>query len=394
MPIPEQVFMNPLLNAVLPLVMRAIRHPRSGLTALLAVLAEESGASSVGLIALYPDDAGQLLSSGGKDALAFGLPGPIDWAKPALRSSGSAVEGDPSGPWTAGQKVEWRSSPGSTAILSLVACGTAIETEVLDELAGLTFLMGELILVRNELDGLSDRLRRERQDRALIAASLQHDLRTPLSSILGFAKILRGEDDLGSEETTELLDLMVSEAEHMADLVADGLRREAAGPDSPLKLGAVDPAEVAANVVETARNSRHHDLVIGVERGSIITDPARLTRALLNLVDNALKYSPEDAPVRLSGGRDGDHYLFVVADSGPGVPDEMVPTLFQPYTTDPSRPDGTGLGLYSVATTARELGGRVAYARRGDWTTFSLWIPSLSDMTLDEEKALSDAGAQ
>jgi signal transduction histidine kinase len=290
--------------------------------------------------------------------------------------------------------VEWRSSPGSTAVLSLVACGTAIETEIFDDLAGPAFLMGELILVRNELDGLSDRLRRERQDRALIAASLQHDLRTPLSSILGFARILREDHDLGSQETAELLDLMVSEAEHMAELVADGLRREAAGPDSPLKLGAVDPAEVAANVAETARTSRHHDLVIGVERGSIVTDPARLTRALLNLVDNALKYSPEDVPVRLSGGRDGDHYLFVVADSGPGVSDEMVPTLFQPYTTDPARPDGTGLGLYSVATTARELGGRVSYARRGDWTTFSLWIPSLSDMTSDEEKAMSESGTQ
>lgn len=386
--------MNPVMNAVLPLVMRAIRHPRSGLSALLAIMAEESSASSVGLIALYPDDAAQLLSGGGKDALSLGLPGPIDWAKPVFRSSGSAVAGDEAGPWIRGQQVEWRSSPGSTAVLSLVACGTAIETEVFDDLAGPAFLMGELILVRNELDGLSDRLRRERQDRALIAASLQHDLRTPLSSILGFARILREDHDLGSQETAELLDLMVSEAEHMAELVADGLRREAAGPDSPLKLGAVDPAEVAANVAETARTSRHHDLVIGVERGSIVTDPARLTRALLNLVDNALKYSPEDVPVRLSGGRDGDHYLFVVADSGPGVSDELVPTLFQPYATDPARPDGTGLGLYSVATTARELGGRVSYARRGDWTTFSLWIPSLSDMTSDEEKAMSETGTQ
>lgn len=394
MPIQPGLPMNSMIEAALPLVMRSIRHPRSGLSGLLAMIAAESGADGVGLIAIYPDNAGQLLASGGREAPSFGLLGPIDWAVARFRVSGGISGGEEPGPWESGDQVEWRSSPGPTAVLSLVAYGATMNTEVLDVLSGPAFLMGEMIQVRHELDELSDRVRRERQDRALIAASLQHDLRTPLSSILGFARILREDENLDSDEVGELLDLMVSEAEHMAELVADGLRREAAGPDSPLKLAAVDPADVAANVAETARNSRHHELVIGVERGSIVTDGARLTRALLNLVDNALKYSPEDAPVRLSGGRDGEHYLFVVADSGPGVPDEMVSTLFQPYTTDPSRPDGTGLGLYSVATTARELGGRVSYARRGDWTTFSLWVPSLSEIVPEDEISVSGAGAR
>lgn len=386
--------MNPLIEAALPAVLRSIRHPRSGLAALLAMIAAESGADGVGLVALYPDNAGQLLASGGRDAAAFGPIGAIEWAVSVFRGSGGMSGGEEPGPWKPGDQVEWRSSPGSTAVLSLVACGSKMDAGILDILAGPVFLIGEMIQVKQELDELSDRVRQERQDRALIAASLQHDLRTPLSSILGFARILREDETLGASETGELLDLMVSEAEHMAELVADGLRREAAGPDSPLKLSAIDPADIAANVADTARNSRHQELVIGVERGSIVTDGARLTRALLNLVDNALKYSPDDAPVRLSGGRDGEHYLFVVADSGPGVPDEMVATLFQPYSTDPSRPDGTGLGLYSVATTARELGGRVSYARRGDWTTFSLWVPSLTEVEYDEETSISGAGAR
>lgn len=372
--------MHRLINAALPLVMRSIRHPKSGLSALVAMAAAESGAAWVGLVAVYPDDASQLLVSGGKQALAFQLPGSVEWADKLFRCSGSRVAGHEPGPWAPGHQVEWRSSPGSTAVLSLVASGERFDPGFFEVLSGPAFLMGELMLVRDELDGLSDQLRRERQDRALIAASLQHDLRTPLSSILGFSRILREEVGLGREEVAEMLDLMVSEAEHMAELVADGLRKEAAGPDSPIKLSSLDPAEVAANVAETVRKTRNHELIIGVEHGSLITDSARLTRALLNLVDNAVKYSPDSAPVRVSGGRDGDHYLFVVADSGPGVPDDMLPTLFQPYATDPSRPDGTGLGLYSVATTARELGGRVSYARRQQWTTFSLWVPSLSEL--------------
>lgn len=168
--------------------------------------------------------------------------------------------------------------------------------------------------------------------------------------------------------------MIVAEAEQMTEMVADSLRRDEYGPDAPTQLQPVDPVDVAESVAEAARQARGGEVILGVSEQTLVTDKTRLTRALLNLVDNALKYTPDGSPVRVSGRRDGEHYKFVVADSGPGVPEDMIPALFRPFTTDPHRRDGTGLGLHSVATIAGELGGRVAYARRDGWTTFSLWI--------------------
>ena len=69
----------------------------------------------------------------------------------------------------------------------------------------------------------------------------------------------------------------------------------------------------------------------------------------------------------------------------------MIATLFQPYTTDPHRNDGTGLGLHSVASIARELDGRVSYARHEGWTKFSLWVAAEETPIADAEMPLLEA---
>ena len=368
--------MNSSELSVLPSVLRAVRYPTSGLAAVLALIANQTRSEGVALIAISCDEGmAELLGVGGSAAARFGRLGPIAWVDGRFDRSGRAV-GDTRGdmPWNSESSVLWISMRGNECNFSLIAFGKEPDEETLRRLSSLPFVVGELIMARRTRAELRAQLETERQDRAILAASLQHDLRTPLSGILGFASILRGNYDRPTDETTELLDMIVSEAEHMAEMVADGLRRDEAGPDAPLRLQAVDPVEVAEKVAEAARQARAGEIILDVDSQDLVTDRTRLTRALLNLVDNALKYSPEGSAVRVGGTRDGDHYRFVVADSGPGVPDEMVPTLFQPYTTDPHRNDGTGLGLHSVASIARELDGHVSYARHEGWTRFSLWV--------------------
>lgn len=371
--------MDSTISSALPMLMRSIRHPDSGLAALLGLIAGRSGSRGVGVLATHPEESPKIIAVGGRDAARIGPLGPVSWADGRFNSSGAISANALEGPWMEGDRIEWRSVHGNDAVLTLFSYGDSPDGSVLDDLAGPVYLLAELMLARRRSDSLCDQLKLERQDRALLAASLQHDLRTPLSGILGFARVLRQQDDMGSDEALDILDTIVSEAEHMAEIVADGLRREEFGPDAPLRLQPVRPTEIVENAAEAARQARSGNIILGVSHDSFISDPARLTRALLNLIDNAMKYSPDDKPVRVGGGLDGDHYRFVVADSGPGVPEDMVPTLFQPYSTDPSRPDGTGLGLHSVATIARELGGQVSYARREGWTTFSMWVSTHSN---------------
>lgn len=364
-----------VLTSVLPTLLRSIRHPGSSLTALLALVARQSGSRAAGILARKGDAAPVLVAVGGSEAGLMGPVGLVDWADGRIAEAGAMTAGpEDEGPWEPGHHVEWHSVHGRSSTLTLVVYGDSPDSDVIEELASPVFLLAELTIARqSELD-LAERLKLERQERALLAASLQHDLRTPLSGILGFARVLQQNGRLDADEAAEILDTIVSEAEHMAAIVEDGLRREETGPNSPPRLQPVDPKEIAENAADAAARARPGEVVTGVEQETFITDPARLTRALHNLVDNALKYSPEGKAVRVSGAIEGDHYRFDVADSGPGVPEEMVPTLFQPYSTDPSRADGTGLGLHSVATIAEELGGRVCYARHDDWTVFTLSI--------------------
>jgi signal transduction histidine kinase len=119
-------------------------------------------------------------------------------------------------------------------------------------------------------------------------------------------------------------------------------------------------------------------------------DPAKLARLFLNLIENAIKYSPAGAKVTVSGARQGDQISVCVADTGPGIPAEHLPHLFDRfYRIDQARArnlsgersgnSGAGLGLSIAQWLAQLHGGRIEVASSvGRGTVFTVWLPVIS----------------
>jgi signal transduction histidine kinase len=115
------------------------------------------------------------------------------------------------------------------------------------------------------------------------------------------------------------------------------------------------------------------------EDARIETDPTQLHRMLAILVDNAMKYSPEDTPVDMGLSRSDGHAVVSVTDHGCGIPEDEVPYIFERFyrAQGSTRADGTGLGLALAGEIAAHLGGEIEVkSSPEEGSTFSVWLPA------------------
>lgn len=223
------------------------------------------------------------------------------------------------------------------------------------ELAELVRLLNVMLARTEETVG---RLRR-------FAADASHELRTPLARMRGEAEVaLRGGDH---EAARDALVSILDELDKLRRLV-DGLLELSRGEVADLLAGpAFDLGALAMDLGEEARVvGGTRGLEVRVERGA---DPLPVRgrrdligRAVWNLLDNALKYVPAGQRIDVAITRQGDLAQVAVSDTGPGLSEELLPHLFQPFVRgDPARspdgPEGHGLGLALARTIARRSGG-------------------------------------
>ena len=188
-------------------------------------------------------------------------------------------------------------------------------------------------------------------------ANASHELRTPLASILGYVETLSDSDQAVDAATGKrFLGTVLGEAKRMLSLVEDLMslsRIEAETHDWP--SDEVDLAQLAARVVgevSTLQGKNRLELDAGAGRALVTGDSGQLEQLLRNLVDNALKYGGEDAPVRIGVSASEREVTLSVDDRGPGIAAGHIPHLTRRfYRTDPGRSrasGGTGLGLAIV----------------------------------------------
>jgi PAS domain S-box-containing protein len=224
------------------------------------------------------------------------------------------------------------------------------------------------------------------QMRSDFVATVSHELRTPLAAIYGTALTIRRPDlELDDEVRGHLLELIVDESERLRQRIDDLLL--ASQLDSgrlQMRLEACDALELATGVVEAAATHKAENVEISIESDGdlppVRADPDQIRQVIANLLDNAIKYSPDGGTVQLRLERNGGSVRLTVRDAGLGIPAKEQERIFEKfYRLDPNMSrgiGGTGLGLYIVRELVQRLEGRVwVESAEGEGSTFYVELP-------------------
>lgn len=204
------------------------------------------------------------------------------------------------------------------------------------------------------------------KDRAEFMHALSHDLKSPLTSIMGWAQLLEKVtvfDDRGDKYMGKL----VASAERMLDLINQMLQTVARGDIVEINRQSTDVRQVVATALSDAEGAAlHKSITLDFKQSgtayNIIGDETRLYHMVLNLIDNAIKYSPPETRVLVSLDYTDDSLTIKVQDEGAGIPEQDIPRLFDKYYrgTQAKVQPGAGLGLSVVWAIADAHGGRVS----------------------------------
>jgi PAS domain S-box-containing protein len=216
-------------------------------------------------------------------------------------------------------------------------------------------------------------------------ATLSHELRTPMTAVLGAAKtLLRDDIALSPELRQQLLEMIGAQGTRLTQITEEVLlaNRLDRG-DLRIDSERVDLSQLVTHAVETMRHDAPETIslnVAGNGSAEAIGDRDRIEQVLVNLIDNAVKYSPDGGEVVVSTVPAAASVRVEVADQGIGIPPAEQEAVFEKfYRGDPQHravPGGTGLGLYICRELVQRMGGTIGVrSRPGEGSTFWFQLP-------------------
>jgi signal transduction histidine kinase len=259
-----------------------------------------------------------------------------------------------------------------------------------DALGVLNRLADQIALVAHSNKLLSQqretmrRLQELDQMKSDFIAITSHELRTPITAIRGFVKTLqRNQDRLTTEQISNFMEIIDRQSGRLARLVEDLLfvSRIEAGT---IRFDAeqVDLARFLAETAESLGPDGRSRVHVDVQPpgATVRTDPHRLDQILRNLVENALKFSPPESPVRVDAMVRDDWFQLAVTDLGTGITAEDLPRIFDRFhqvgQVMTRENEGAGLGLYITKRLIEAMGGIITVTSvPGEGSTFRIWLP-------------------
>jgi signal transduction histidine kinase len=213
-------------------------------------------------------------------------------------------------------------------------------------------------------------------------STLSHEIRTPLQAITGFTEVL-GTLDLPDDRRRAALGHIAGASSHILSLVDDVLdvaKIEAAAlPLNPSVLVLDDIVGEVVALMQPVSGDREIDLSGEPSGLLVLADPRRLRQILLNLIANAVRYNRRGGWVRVTAEAAGERDVAVrVADSGPGIPADMIDRLFVPFDRlDTQDGPGTGLGMVLAKGLATAMNGSLSVdSTLGEGTTVQVLLPA------------------
>ena len=258
-----------------------------------------------------------------------------------------------------------------------------------ESLARTIFAAADRAWLRSSLAGALDELEAQRaavlqisQLKHDLVATLAHDIKGPLTSIVGFAELLE-EGYLEGEEATDAARTIRTNAQRLATLANDmlALSRVEYG-ELEIADDRVDVADVLRAAIEALAAERQIEASYLKEPAFIRGDAERLRQIFDNVLRNAIKYSPGGEPVHVEMRDEDGTFTVAVRDRGIGIPPEELPKLFNRFArasnARKSKIAGTGVGLFIVKTIVERHGGSVAVqSAPGEGSTFTVSLPAI-----------------
>ena len=209
-------------------------------------------------------------------------------------------------------------------------------------------IRGELGLIQNEFVSLTERLDLEKKEQHRIISSISHDIKTPLTSIIGYGDLIKEEDDLKiiKKHNNKITDKALNIKEILSTFDDYLVNYE----NAPLKLNKFVISDLVNKInndykLDLENNNIKLEVITKLNDEVIYIDGLKLKRIFSNLISNSIRYITSNGKITIEILKDDKDYIFKIKDNGKGVDEAILDKLFDPfYTTDKSRKI-SGLGL-------------------------------------------------